>query len=126
MSNNRKPAIDATINTTLTTKNFLGDQCARISEPVRQPIVRKIKYRLVANDAACISIPNRSIRIFGAVVFVPTSIPTWHMIPMNISKMNGLPNKAIHSAKVDGFPSGASSLICVAPSRKIAITATTI
>ena len=43
LSNKRKPAIEATINTTLTTKNFFGAQWARINEPVRQPTVRKIK-----------------------------------------------------------------------------------
>ena len=51
----------------------------------------------MAKPASANVMPRRSIKIFGAVVFVPTSIPTWHMIPIKQSRIKGLPSKASHS-----------------------------
>ena len=85
-----------------------------------------MKYRLVAKPASANVMPRRSIKIFGAVVFVPTSIPTWHMIPIKQSRIKGLPSKARHSPKVEGRPSSLVSWIVVAPNSRIAITAITI
>ena len=70
------PNIDRAIITTLMTKNSLLLITRRKNEPVRQPMVRKIKYKDVAKAASLSDIPKRSISSFGAVVFVPTSIPT--------------------------------------------------
>ena len=54
-----------------------GDSITKLmDEPVRQPTVRKMKYNEVAKAASLSDIPKRSMRIFGAVVFVPTSMPT--------------------------------------------------
>ncbi len=54
------------------------------------------------------------MRIFGAVVFVPTSIPTWHNMPRNDSKMKGLPRSLTQPMKLDAL-SGASSSMRVMP-----------
>jgi len=45
-------------------------------------MVRNMKYKLVANEASASVISTRSINILGAVVLMPTSMPTWHTIPM--------------------------------------------
>ena len=90
-------------------KKTLDDTFCKMMAPVKQPMVRKMKYRLVANPASVNDMPKRSIRILGAVVLVPTSIPTWHMIPMNDNKINGLPNKDTHSIKPEAL-SGCSSV----------------
>ena len=41
---------------------------------------------------------KRSMRIFGAVVLVPTSMPTWHMMPMKLNSTMGLPNRLKQAA----------------------------
>ena len=51
------------------------------------------------------------MRIFGAVVFVPTSMPTWHMMPKNDNSTTGLPNRRRQSPKPDALPLISSSLI---------------
>ena len=101
-------------------KNILLDIRLRINDPEKQPNVRKIKYKLVANAASFKESPTRSINNFGAVVFVPTSMPTWHIIARKQISTNGLPSKAKHSPKVEALPSIFSSSIGVTPSQRIA------
>ena len=57
-------------------KNNRADTLRSANAPVKQPTVRKMKYTLVANPASSSGNESRSIRILGAVVLVPTSIPT--------------------------------------------------
>ena len=64
------------IQMALIRKKILDDTARKINAPEKHPNVRNIKYRLVAKPASVKVIPRRSIRILGAVVFVPTSIPT--------------------------------------------------
>ena len=45
------------------------------------------------------------------VVLVPTSMPTWHMIPMKESSTIGLPSNLKHSPKPEALPSFFSSSI---------------
>ena len=92
--------------------------------PEKHPSVRNIKYRLVAKPASSSVMPRRSIKILGAVVLVPTSIPTWHMIPRKQSKINGLPKSFRQLTKPEAL-SGFSSSIGVAPNQRTAITAIT-
>lgn len=56
--------------------------------------------------------------IFGALVFVPTSIPTWHMMPMKQSRTNGRPS-SFRQATIPDALSGFSSSIGVAAKREI-------
>ena len=62
------------------------------------------------------------MRIFGAVVFVPTSIPTWHMIPRKLSRTMGFPRRLRHSVNELALPSMGSSSIGVEKSRRLART----
>ena len=48
----------------------------------------------MAKAASLSVMPKRSIKILGAVVFVPTSMPTWHIMPKKVSNTNGLPKRA--------------------------------
>ena len=68
--------IATSIIATLNPKNSLGDTERRIKAPRKHPAVRKMKYILVAKPASSRGSPRRSIIIFGAVVLVPTSLPT--------------------------------------------------
>ena len=92
----------------------------RKNEPVRQPMVRNMKYKEVAKAASLSVMPSFSIRILGAVVLVPTSIPTWHMMPRNDSSTIGVPSSLMHSMKVEGLPAMGSSSILVIPSISVA------
>ena len=74
-----------------------------MKEPLRQPMVRKIKYRLVAKPASVRLMPTRSIKSLGAVVLVPTSMPTWHMMPRKLSSTMGLPSSLKHSTKPEAL-----------------------
>ena len=74
-----------------------------MKDPDRQPMVRKIKYRLVAKPASVRVIPTLSIRSFGAVVLVPTSIPTWHIMPRKLSSTMGFPSSLKHSTKPEAL-----------------------
>ena len=73
---------------------------------------------LVAKPASSRGNESRSMRIFGAVVLVPTSIPTWHMMPRKQSRMKGLPSSLRHSTMPDAL-SGRSSWIGVADRMEI-------
>ena len=86
------------------------------NEPLRQPNVRKMKYRLVANAASLRVMPSRSMRTLGAVVFVPTSIPTWHIMPMKENSTTGLVSNCRQSANDDERPAGSSSFMGVTAS----------
>ena len=106
-------------------KNDLAWNFCKMTDPSKHPAVRNMKYKLVANDASLSPHPRRSINILGAVVLVPTSMPTWHMMPKNDKNMNGLPSKLRHSPKVEALPCAGSSCTDVPPSQKIAIIAIT-
>ena len=110
---------------TLMIKKVRVGSTRRKNEPVRQPMVRKMKYRLVAKAASFSVMPSRSIRIFGAVVFVPTSIPTWHMMPRNDNRTMGVPSSLKHSTNVEALPSMRSSSMGVMPSSSVARIPTT-
>ena len=84
-----------------------------------------MKYKLVAKPASVRSIPKRSIKIFGAVVLVPTSIPTWQITPINDNNTNGLANKAMVSIKPETLLERSFS-IGVAPNHTTARIATNI
>ena len=103
------PHIDRAIMMTLMMKNVLILSTRRKNEPVKQPMVRKMKYSEVAKAASLRVMPKRSMRILGAVVLVPTSMPTWHMMPRNESSTMGSPRSLKHSTKVEGLPSIFSS-----------------
>ena len=60
--------------------------------------------------------PRRSCNIFGAVRFMPTSIPTWQTIPKKASSTNPLPSSARHCRNVEASPFSSSSSIFVTPS----------
>ena len=103
---------------TLIRKNLRLLNLARINEPDRQPSVRKMKYRLVAKPASVRVMPTRSIRSLGAVVLVPTSMPTWHMMPRKLRRMTGLPSSLKHSTKFEAFPTTCSRSMGVTSSRR--------
>ena len=103
------PTMLSAIIATLMMKNVRAFITRRKKEPVRHPSVRNMKYSDVAKAASLRLHPSRSMRIFGAVVLVPTSMPTWHMIPMNDSSTTGLPSSLTMSAKRDARPSVLSS-----------------
>ena len=58
----------------------------------------------------------------GAVVLVPTSMPTWHMMPMNESRTMGLPSSTTQSFRLEALPAWLSSGILVAKSNMVAAT----
>ena len=60
----------------------------------------------------------RSMIILGATVLVPTSMPTWHMMPMKQSSTNGLPSSFRHCPMLVAR-SGRSSSIGVAARSEI-------
>ena len=64
--------------------------------------------------------PIRSKRIFGATALVPTSMPTWHMMPMKERRMIGEPSILRQSTKPEALPSIGSSSIRVMPSHNVA------
>jgi len=97
----------------------------RMNDPEKHPMVLKMKYTLVATAAASRVYPSLSMRSFGAVVFVPTSIPTWHMMPRKQRRMNGRPRSEKHSLKPEAASLFSSSIL-VDDNAKIAITAITI
>jgi hypothetical protein len=74
--NTNNPIIAKSIANTLIVKNNRVDIRLSKYDPSKHHPVRNMKYKLVAKAASSIVIPRRSIKIFGAVVFVPTSIPT--------------------------------------------------
>ena len=123
--NANNPTIASNMQHTLIKKNNLAGITRKMNAPEKHPKVRKIKYRLVANPASVSDMPTRSISILGAVVFVPTSIPTWHMIPRNDKRMKGLPNSFKQATKPEAL-SAFSSSIGVADKNKIAKIAITI
>ena len=103
--------IAATIIIAEMKKNRRLDTKRKMNEPEKQPIVLKMKYTPVAFIAASVVKPTLSIKICGADVFVPTSIPTWHMIPRKQRSTNGCPNSLKQSTKEDALPSmGCSSI----------------
>ena len=106
----------ASIISTLIAKNSLGDIMRRIKAPRKHPIVRKMKYTPVAKPASSSGRARRSMMILGAVVLVPTSMPTWHIMPRKHRNMNGRPSSLRHSTTPDAL-SGFSSSIGVAASR---------
>ena len=63
---------------------------------------------------------SRSCSILGAWVFVPTSIPTWHMMPMNDNSTMGVPNSLMVSMKEEGLSFIGSSSMGVADSIRVA------
>src|SRR5659263_334619 len=81
-------------------KNFAGEKLTNKIAPINAPAVRKAKYILVPYPAFIEFMPQRSIKIFGAAVFKPTSTPTTNTIPKNkrkivlsFNKLNTLPNE---------------------------------
>ena len=115
VSHTKRINIPANIMTTLTPKKSRGDIRRRIKAPRKQPAVRKMKYTLVAKPASSSGNASRSMTIFGAVVLVPTSMPTWHIMPRKHRKMNERPSRRIHSPTPDAL-SGRSSSMGVAAS----------
>ena len=69
--------------------------------------------------------PTRSMSSFGAVVLVPTSMPTWHMMARNDSSTMGLPSRRRQSMNDDVLPPLISSWMGVAHSSSEASTPTT-
>ena len=110
------------ISTEIPKKVFDGMTRSR-KAPRKHPAVRKMKYSPVAKPASSRGSDRRSIIIFGAAVLVPTSMPTWHMMPMKQSRMKGRPSSFMHSLIPDAL-SGRSSSIGVAPSTAIDSTLT--
>ena len=88
-------------------------------------MVRKIKYNDVAKAASLSVMPTRSISNLGAVVLVPTSIPTWHMMPRKDKRTMGLPKSLMQSMNEELLPPLISSLMGVAHSNSDAKTPTT-
>lgn len=93
-----------------------------MTEPDKHPIVRNMKYKLVAKEASASDISTRSINILGAVVFIPTSRPTWQTIPtkhismpLSVSNLNVEP---IFATCVVGVV----SVMCVKPKMIMATT----
>ena len=116
------PHIDKAIMVTEMMKNTRLLITRRKNEPVRQPKVRKTKYSEVENMASLSVMPRRSINIFGAVVLVPTSMPTWHIMPRKLSSTIGLPSSLTQSINELGLPLMGSSTIGVEKSNSVAST----
>ena len=78
---------------------------------------------LVAKAASFSDMPTLSISSLGAVTLVPTSMPTWHMMPKNDRSMNLSPSSEKLALKLPAALYS-SSRIFVRPRLTTAITAT--
>ena len=88
-------AIDARAAIMQLIMNFLPDTFARSTVPINAPTVLQMKYTLEAKPAAVTSCPSHSIKSFGPMVFVPTSIPTMQNIPKKRSRIDDFLNNPI-------------------------------
>ena len=89
-------------------KNLTGEYFANKAVPTKAPTVRQAKYTLEPNPAASTAMPQRSISNFGAIVFIPTSVPTTNTIPKKRSKIVlsfNNPNVAPNDEAESGFSS---------------------
>ena len=75
-SHTKSMPIATSIMTTLSPKKSRGEMERSRNAPMKHPAVRNMKYTLVAKPASSSGKLSRSMMILGAVVLVPTSMPT--------------------------------------------------
>ena len=98
-------------------KNLDAEILERMNVPARHPKVLTRKYRLVAYPAWSRVMAALSCKIFGAVMLMPTSIPTFITIPMKSIRILPIPSMRKQSENEDALSPVSCSFISVTASQ---------